>query len=88
MDDTIDALTRAAYGAFVRITSSARKHGVSVKDIRHAMRNLLRDAIDLDELKILYVGAACDGTPLEIIVVDDADRRVIHAMKARTKYWP
>lgn len=72
----------------MRITNSARKHGVSDADILHALRNALRDPIDLEDSKTLYIGSSHDGAPLEVIVIEDHDPRVIHAMQARPKYWP
>jgi hypothetical protein len=37
----------------------------------------------------MFIGGARDGTVLEIgVVLDDDDPRIIHAMRARAKYWP
>jgi hypothetical protein len=73
---------------YVRITASARKRGVTEADIWHGLRNYMRVYEDQGEVA-MFVGPACDGTVLEIgVVLDDDDARIIHAMRARPKYWP
>lgn len=70
----------------LRVIDSARKHGFADDDLFHALRNILR-VIPEDGL-IIYIGPAQDGTVLEVgVVADDEDERVVHAMKARRKYW-
>lgn len=71
----------------MRFTKSAGKHGIAREDVLHALRNQVR-AYDQDEVTMV-IGPARDGAMLEVGVVDDeGDPRVIHAMRARTKFWP
>lgn len=70
----------------VDVHPSARKHGVAVEDIEHAVRNAM--AVDeLDDDLCLYLGPARDGSLLEVITLakEDSDL-VIHAMAMRPKY--
>ena len=70
------------------IASSARKHGVSDEDMLHALRNPIR-VEDLGDGLTMFAGAARDGTPLEVGVVDsDSGPLIIHADRARRKYLP
>jgi predicted transcriptional regulator len=72
----------------MRITESARGHGVMDHDIHHAVRYYLRIYEDQGDVAML-IGPAADGSILEIgVVLDDEDPRIIHAMRARRKYWP
>jgi hypothetical protein len=72
----------------VRITASARKRGIIDADIRHALANYMRVYDDQGQVA-MFIGPAQDGTILEIsVVLDDTDPRIIHAMRARMKYWP
>ncbi len=69
------------------IHSSALKHGVSVEDIEHAVRNAM--AIDdLDDDLRLYLGADRTGDLLEVVAIDrrELSELVIHAMPMRSKY--
>ncbi len=72
----------------VDVLPSANKHGVSVEDIEHAVRNAL--AIDeLDDDLRLYIGPSRSGSLLEVIsLMREGDRGelVIHAMAMRPKY--
>jgi hypothetical protein len=70
-----------------RVHASALKHGIARPDIAHALRNPLR-AIDEDDGSRLYLGAARDGTMLEVVAIPQSDGSVIavHAMKMRMKY--
>lgn len=88
MDDDIDQWQFFSDVAVVRILESARKHGVLDEDILHALRNPLRTFAARGDEHLLVVGTSRDGTPIEVIVVDDGDVRVIHAMRARPDYWP
>lgn len=37
----------------------------------------------------MFIGSAQNGAVLEVgVIEDDDDPRIIHAMPARTKYWP
>jgi hypothetical protein len=68
------------------ISASARKHGISDDDMLHALRNPI--SVDyLDESRTMFIGAARDGTLLEIGVADsDEGTVIIHADRARAKY--
>jgi hypothetical protein len=72
----------------VEIHESALRHGITVEDIEHAVRNAM--AIDdLDDELRLYLGPSRTATMLEIITVvrsDDRPELVIHAMTMRTKF--
>ena len=70
----------------MRITASARKHGVSDDDMLHAHRNYIK-RIEVDEL-VMYIGPARNATMLEVGTIEDGDPRIIHAMPARRKFWP
>lgn len=72
----------------MRLIASARKRGIRVADIWHALENYVRVYEDQGEVA-MFIGPARDGTVLEIgVVLDDEDPRIIHAMRARAKYWP
>jgi hypothetical protein len=72
----------------VEVHPSALKHGVSIEDIEHAVRN----AVVIDELEEdlrLYLGPSRSASLLEVIGLVRADDRpllVIHAMPMRAKY--
>jgi hypothetical protein len=67
------------------ISASARKHGISDDDMLHALRNPI-GADYLDESRTMFIGAARDGTLLEVGVADSDDGPVIiHADRARAK---
>jgi hypothetical protein len=58
-------------------------------DIWHAVRNATRK-IEVDEDLTMLIGAARDGTPLEIGVLGlgGDDPVIIHAMRLRPKFYP
>jgi len=66
---------------------TALKHGISVVDIRHALRHPMR-RLDLNDARFLYLGAARNGEVLEVITSlrQDETEVAIHAMKMRSKY--
>lgn len=66
----------------MEILESARRHGVSDDDIRHALRNAM-NRIPQDDGFVMHIGPDRTGRLLEVGVVGD---RVIHAMPARPKY--
>ena len=71
----------------MQIHSSARKHGVDEKDIRHAIENAM--AIDdQDDDTRLYLGPARNTELLEVVTLvrQDGSELVIHAMTMRPKY--
>lgn len=82
--------TTMGSGARPRIRQSARKQGFAADDILHALRN----HVDLFEDQgahelVIFIGPAHDGTLLEVGVIEDEFQdRVVHAMRARKKYWP
>lgn len=71
----------------VDIEASARKHGVSDKDMLHALRHHLRAFETDDPAVTMFIGPSRTGDPLEVGVVTDVDgTAIIHAMKAREKF--
>lgn len=69
------------------IAASARKHGVTDEDIRHALGHywLLHGGNDLRV--VMYIGPTMSGQPLEVgVMYGDLQPVVIHAMPARRKY--
>lgn len=70
----------------MEIHESARKHGYSDDDIRHAYEHALRRIPD-DEERTWYVGADRAARLLELLVLDDTTNPlIIHADKARPKF--
>ena len=68
------------------IAPSARKHGVSDDDIRHAYANPIR-IFDLDDGFTMIIGANRAAIIYEIGVVGGVPAPVVvHAMKARDKF--
>jgi hypothetical protein len=69
------------------IADSAYRHGFNDNQILHAIRNPVLFGEPEDGLTML-VGAAPDGTPIEVGIVesDDGEQVVVHAMEAREKY--
>ncbi len=73
----------------MEIFYSARRHGITDDDIRHAMDNALAVG-EQDDGKVLYLGADRAGNLREVVAVvrDDGSELVIHAMRMRAKYEP
>ena len=68
------------------IAASARKHGVSDEDIRHAYAHPIR-IFDLDEGFTMVIGANRAAIIYEIGLVDGVPAPVVvHAMRARDKF--
>jgi len=68
------------------IAPSARKHGLSDRDIEHTFAYPIR-AFDLDEGFPMLIGAGLSGALLEVGVVESDDVPVVvHAMAARAKF--
>ena len=68
------------------IAPSARKHGITDSDIRHAYNNPIR-LFELDEGFTMIIGPGAAGALLEIGIVEgDTDNVVVHAMPARNKF--
>ncbi len=72
----------------VEITPSARKHGISDDDIRHAFENAVASiAIAEQHQFTMLIGPGQSAQLLEVgVVADDDNDYVIHAMPARPKY--
>lgn len=73
----------------MRITETARKHGVADEDMQHAASHAIA-LTPLDDDLTMLAGPATNGTLLEIGVLDlDGDDPVIvHAMPCRPKFLP
>lgn len=76
--------------AFAR---SSRKHRIAYDDMRHAIVHghqvAVRPVVESQrDERIMHLGPARDGTPLEIAVVlrPDGSMLVIHAMRMRAKF--
>lgn len=73
----------------MEVAASARKHGISDADIRHAWTHALRVVVqDYDgQDRLLVLGPARDGALLELVAIS-ADRpyRIIHADRMRPKF--
>ena len=71
------------------IIESAFKHGISEKEIRYVFNNAI-SSITLEEFppKIMLFGFDTKGNALEIgvIINDNGDEIIIHAMKLRKSY--
>ena len=74
----------------MRISDSARKHGVDDEDIVHAWENAIRYVeydYDGDE-RLLVIGADRHGRMLELVAVPaDEPTRIIHADRLRPKFY-
>ncbi|MCY4256860.1 MAG: hypothetical protein OXE04_01015 [bacterium] len=76
-----DYLSRA------EIAESARKHGVTDEDIRHALRYHWITLSADDLAVVMHVGPSMTSQPLEIGVLHKSHVRVIiHAMPARRRF--
>ena len=72
----------------VPILDSARRHGISDADIRHAYRNAIA-AFHLDNESEMIIGADYSGRYLEVALgysEDDEAEAIFHAMPAREQY--
>ncbi|WP_188829571.1 hypothetical protein [Nocardia camponoti] len=73
----------------MRITQSARKHGVADVDILHAWDNALR-LVEYEysgEERVLVIGPDVAGRLLELVAVPvDGPSRIIHADRLRPKF--
>ena len=72
----------------MEIVPSARKHGISDDDIRHAFEHAVAAITVPDQPGFsMLVGPDHSARLLEIgVLVDDDNEYVIHAMPARPKY--
>ncbi len=73
----------------MEIYESARKHGISDDDMRHAIDNALATG-EQEDGKVLYLGPDSAGNLLEVVTVarENDDEIVIHAMRMRRIYEP
>lgn len=74
----------------MRISESARKHGVDEEDIVHAWENAIRYVeYDYDgDGRLLVIGADRHGRMLELVAVPaDEPTRIIHADRLRPKFY-
>lgn len=70
----------------MEIAETARQHGVGDEDIRHAVRNAIREVAQ-DADRVLLIGGDRAGNLLEVVVIDpDSDPVAIHAMPLRAKF--
>ncbi len=75
------------YFSEAEIAPSARKHGITDEDIRHALKHYWMIRNTDNPAITIYIGPSKSVQLLEIIIVDDSDGlAVIHAMLARSKY--
>ena len=75
----------------MEIDPSARKHGVSDEDIRHAYEHFAYVAtVDSEDIlvRVLYLGPDRAANLLELVAIerDDREELVIHAMRMSRKY--
>jgi hypothetical protein len=72
----------------MEIADSARKHGVSDDDMRHAMALAVRVVRQGSTERVLVIGPDRVGALLEIEVLDpDTEPVIIHAMPLRSKFY-
>ena len=69
----------------LEIWRSAFKHGISERDIRHALRYQVKSLLTKDDM-VMVIGPAENAAMLEIGI--GRSGAVVHAMPARAKYWP
>ena len=68
------------------ILPSARRHGITDVDMRHAARNPI-SAWEMDEGLTMLIGPDTAARLLEVGVVDgDEGPALVHAMRARAKF--
>lgn len=74
----------------MRVSESARKHGVDEDDIVHAWENAIR-YVEYDyygDERLLVIGADRHGRMLELVAVPaDEPTRIIHADRLRPKFY-
>ena len=71
------------YATWMRITRSARRHGISDDAIRHAVNNAVR-LVEVDD-GLFLVGADASGQMLELVArsTEGGELVVFHAMSLR-----
>lgn len=75
----------------VKVHHSALKHGISAEDAAHAVKQYIYTAV-LDEehpSREFRLGFDTSGRLLELVILrfDSGNELLIHAMKARPKYY-
>ncbi|MDQ1647752.1 MAG: hypothetical protein QOJ50_3936 [Cryptosporangiaceae bacterium] len=90
---SLEALIVSYYVCPVEVHQSARKHGVADEDAVHAAERaivgyLLSDEGSEGPRRELRLGPDRAGNLLEVVVLllDDGDELIIHAMRMRPKY--
>ena len=79
--------TMESHPGRVDIAASARKHGVTDEDMRHALKHYWAVHSTDDPSVAIYIGPSMSVQPLEIVMVQDSEGAVIiHAMPARRKF--
>jgi GNAT superfamily N-acetyltransferase len=69
----------------VEIRPSARRHGISDEDMRHAVEHAIR-VVPVGDVD-MFIGGDRTGRLLEVgVVYEDDGARIIHAMPARDKF--
>lgn len=73
----------------MRISESARRHGVSDADMLHATRTVRRVIAEQSGGRMLFIGLSRSGQPLEIVVQShgDDEPEIIHAMRLRRNFY-
>ncbi|WP_300009177.1 hypothetical protein [Pseudonocardia sp.] len=69
----------------MRLTSSARKHGVAADDVRRVLERPLR-SVPQDSPRgpvVLHIGVAADRDLIEVVVAAGDPPVVLHAMRLR-----
>ena len=75
------------YSGRVDIVPSARKHGVTDDDMRHALKHSWAVHSTDDPAVTIHIGPSKSAQPLEIAVAHSVGRAmIIHAMPARGKF--
>jgi hypothetical protein len=70
------------------VIDSARRHGVSDEDMRHAFRNPVRTFLVSEDMT-MGIGADEAGNLIEVGVVESRDEPglvIVHAMPARSRF--
>ena len=75
--------------AIIEFTKSAFKHGITEKDIRHALLNPVYDDIQDSGDSHLLIGFDSNLNLLEIAynIIDEQTYKVFHAMECRNSYY-
>lgn len=75
------------YSGRVDIVPSARKHGVTDDDMRHALKHSWAVHSTDDSAVTIHIGPSKSAQPLEVAIAHSAGKAtIIHAMPARGKF--